>query len=119
MNQDIYTLAYELGEMLANDEHVVKLNSLEEKMSNDKQVISLAYQKDLACSKYSDALSHFGEDSKEVKDAQKDLHQKKLALDSNEIVREYLKAYSDVRDLYNEINHILFSGLSMKMEEHK
>ena len=119
MSKDIYNLAHELKELLANDERIKTLNSLEEKMNNDNQVMSLAYQKDMACLKYSDALNHYTRESKEVKEAQKELHEKKLALDTNETVRDYLKAYSAVRDLYAEINDILFSGLNAKLKEHK
>ena len=119
MSKDIYNLAYELKELLANDERIKKLNSLEEKMNNDNEVLSLAYQKDMACLKYSDALNHYAKDSEEVKVFQKELHEKKLALDTNETVSEYLKAYSAVRDLYFEMNDILFSGLDTKLKEHK
>ena len=119
MSKDIYNLAYELKELLANDERIKKLNSLEEKMNNDNEVISLAYQKDMACLKYSDALNHYAKDSEEVKAFQKELHEKKLALDTNKTVSEYLKAYSAVRDLYFEMNDILFSGLDTKLKEHK
>ena len=119
MSKDIYNLAYELKELLVNDERIKTLNSLEEKMNNDNQVMSLAYQKDMACLKYSDALNHYTRESKEVKEAQKELHEKKLVLDTNETVRDYLKSYSAVRDLYAEINDILFSGLNAKLKEHK
>ena len=119
MSKDIYNLAYELKELLANDERIKKLNSLEEKINNDNEVISLAYQKDMACLKYSDALNHYAKDSEEVKVLQKELHEKKLALDTNETVSEYLKAYSAVRDLYFEMNDILFSGLDTRLKEHK
>ena len=119
MSKDIYNLAYELKDLLSNDQRVKTLNELENKMNNDHEVISLAYQKDLACSNYSDILNHYARDSKEAKDAQKELHQKKLALDNNQIVRSYLKSYTEVRDLYNEINAILFKGLYTKLKEHK
>jgi len=119
MSKDIYNLAYELKELLNNDERIKKLNSLEAKMNNDDAVIALAYQKDMACLSYSDALNHYSDNSDEVKKARKELYEKKLALDTNEIVREYLDTYSSVRDLYNEINAILFSGLNPKLKEHK
>ena len=80
MSKDIYNLAYELKELLSNDERIVLLNSLDEKMNNNNEVIALAYQKDMACLKYSDALNHYAEQSKEVKAAQKELYEKKLAL---------------------------------------
>ena len=119
MSKDIYNLAYELKELLSNDERIVLLNSLDEKMNDNNEVIALAYQKDMACLKYSDALNHYAEQSKEVKAAQKELYEKKLALDNNQIVKDYLKAYSVVRDLYQELNAILFNGLNVKLKEHK
>ena len=119
MAKDIYEIAYELKDLLAQDERVKRLNALEEKMNNDNEVIALAYQKDVAVSKYSDTLNHFSEDSKEVKAAQKELHEKKLALDTHPLVREYLDAYKEVRDLYIQMNGLLFDGLSLKLKEHK
>ena len=88
-------------------------------MSNDNEVIALAYQKDLAVSNYSDALNHFADDSKEVIKARKELHEKKLALDTHPLVREYLDAYKEVRDLYIQMNALLFDGLNIKLKEHK
>ena len=119
MAKDIYQVAYELKDLLAQDERIKRLVILEEKMNNDNEVIALAYQKDMAVSKYSDALNHFSEDSEEVKKAQKELHEKKLALDTHPLVREYLDAYKEVRDLYIQMNGLLFDGLNLKLKEHK
>ena len=119
MSKDIYQIAYELKDSLSQDERVKRLNSLEERMNNDNEVIALAYQKDLAVSNYSDALNHFSDDSKEVIKARKELHEKKLALDTHPLVREYLDAYKEVRDLYIQINALLFDGLNVKLKEHK
>ena len=52
----------------------------------------------------------------EVKKAQHNLHIKKEALDNHPLVRDYLKAYSEVRDLYFELNDILFSNLNLNMK---
>ena len=113
---DIYSLSYELKDLLTNDPRIIRLNELEKKMNEDEEVMALAYQKDLAVSSYSDALNHFAKDSEEVKKAQHDLHLKKEALDNHPLVREYLKAYSEVRDLYLNINDILFSNLNLNMK---
>ena len=113
---DIYSLSYELKDLLTNDPRIIALNELEKKMNESEEVMALAYQKDLAVSEYSDALNHFARDSKEVKDAQHNLHIKKEALDSHPLVREYLKAYSEVRDLYYQINDILFANLNLNMK---
>ena len=119
MAKDIYEAAYELKDLLSQDERIKRLNELEQKMNNDNEVIALAYQKDLAVSHYSDTLNHFSEDSEEVKIAQKELYEKKLALDTHPLVREYLDAYKEVRDLYIQMNALLFEGLNLKMREHK
>ena len=119
MSKDIYTIAYELKELLANDERIIHLNQAEEKMNNNDEVISLAYQKDMACVSYSDTLNHFSENDQASKDAQKELHQKKINLDNHPEVREYLDAYKEVRDLYFALNDILFSGLNLKLKEHR
>ena len=119
MAKDIYETAYELKDLLSSDERIKRLNELETKMNNDNEVIALAYQKDVAVSNYSDALNHFGEDSPEVKNAQKELYEKKLALDTHPLVREYLDAYKEVRDLYIQMNGLLFDGLNIKLKEHK
>ena len=113
---DIYSLSYELKDLLTNDPRIIRLNELEKKMNEDEEVMALAYQKDLAVSSYSDALNHFAKDSEEVKKAQHDLHLKKEALDNHPLVKEYLKAYSEVRDLYLSINDILFSNLNLDMK---
>ena len=117
--KDIYSLSYELKDLLSNDERLILLNMLETKMNESEEVMALAYQKDLAVSAYSDALNHFAKDSEEIKKAQHDLRVKKEALDNHPLVKEYLKAYSEVRDLYFQINEILFSNLNLKQKECK
>lgn len=114
--KDIYSLSYELKELLANDERVILLDKLEKEMDNNEEVMALAYQKDMALSKYNDALNHFANDSEEVKKAQHELHLKKEALDNHPLVRDYLNAYSKVRDLYFELNDILFSNLNSNLK---
>ena len=112
---DIYSLSYELKDLLTNDPRIIHLNELEKKMNESEEVMALAYQKDVAVTEYSDALNHFSRDSEEVKNAQHNLHIKKEALDNHPLVREYLKAYSEVRDLYYQLNDILFSNLNLNM----
>jgi cell fate (sporulation/competence/biofilm development) regulator YlbF (YheA/YmcA/DUF963 family) len=119
MIKDIYETAYELKDLLSQDERIKRLNELEQKMNSDNEVIALAYQKDIAVSNYSDILNHFSEDSDEVKKAQRELYEKKLALDTHPLVRQYLDAYKEVRDLYIQMNALLFDGLNLKLKEHK
>ena len=117
MANDIYNAAYSLKELLDNDERIILLNELEKKMNDSEEVMALAYQKDLAVNEYSDALNHFASDSEEVKKAQHNLFVKKEALDNHPLVRDYLNAYSKVRDLYYQVNEILFNNLNLHMKE--
>lgn len=116
---DIYSLSYELKDLLDNDERIILLDNLEKKMNENEEVMALAYQKDLAISQYSDTLNHYAKDSEEVKKAHHELFLKKEALDKHPLVREYLAAYSEVRDLYYQINDILFNNLNLRLKEHK
>ncbi len=117
MVSNIYLLAGELKDLLDNDERLIRLNKLENELNNNEEVMALSYQKDLAVSAYSDALNHFANDSEEIKQYQHELFLKKEALDNHPLVKEYLKAYSEVRDLYFQINEILFNDLSLHQKE--
>lgn len=117
MVSNIYLLAGELKDLLDNDERLIRLNKLENELNNNEEVMALSYQKDLAVSAYSDALNHFANNSEEIKKYQHELFLKKEALDNHPLVKEYLKAYSEVRDLYFQINEILFNDLSLHLKE--
>lgn len=115
MEENIYLKAEKLKELLNQDERVIRLNELEKKMNENEEVMALAYQKDVAATNYSDILNHFSDDSKEAKEALKKLHEAKLKLDSHPLVREYLSSYKEVRELYEEINSILFSNYNSNL----
>lgn len=117
MVSNIYLLAGELKDLLDNDERIIRLNKLENELNNNEEVMALSYQKDLAVSSYGDALNHFANNSEEMKKYQHDLFLKKEALDNHPLVKEYLKAYSEVRDLYFQVNEILFNDLSLHKKE--
>ena len=117
MVSNIYLLAGELKDLLDNDERIIRLNKLENELNNNEEVMALSYQKDLAVSSYSDALNHFANNAEEMKKYQHELFLKKEALDNHPLVKSYLKAYSEVRDLYFQINEILFNDLSLHQKE--
>ncbi|MBP3732078.1 MAG: YlbF family regulator [Bacilli bacterium] len=117
MVSNIYLLAGELKDLLDNDERIIRLNKLENELNNNEEVMALSYQKDLAVSAYSDALNHFANNSEEIKKYQHELFLKKEALDNHPLVKEYLKAYSEVRNLYFQINEILFNDVSLHIKE--
>lgn len=115
MDKSIYEKAENLKELLEEDPRVKRLNELEKKMNEDEEVMSLAYKKDMAAVKYSDILNHFSEESEEAKKALKELHEAKLKLDNHPVVKEYMKAYIEVRELYGEINEIVFANFSSNL----
>ena len=109
MAKDIYTLAYELKDLLASDQRIKDLDEKEDAMKSSDEVKVLVNKKEQAVSIYMVSSEQ----------GQKALHQSKLELDNHPLVRAYLDAYSKVRDLYFQINDILFSGLSTRLKEHK
>ena len=119
MDKNIYSLAGELKELLDSDQRIIALNRLEKELNNNEEVMALSYQKDVAASTYSDALNHYASDSIELKKFQRELFLKKEALDNHPLVKDYLKAYSEVRDLYFQVNEILFGDLSLHLKQRR
>ena len=115
MSKDIYQKASDLKETLDKDSRILLLNKLEKEMDESEEVMALAYQKDMASVKYSDILNHFSKESDEAKQALKELSLAKEKLNNHPLVKEYLKVYGEVRDLYMEINDILFSDFSANL----
>ena len=115
MSRDIYSKVNQLKDDINSDPRVVLLEQLEKEMNENEEVMRLSYAKDMAAVNYSDTLNHFSEDSKEAKEAMNKLHEAKLALDNHPLVRKYLSAYKEVRELYENINKILFSDFSTNL----
>ena len=115
MEKEIYQKAMSLKEMIDNDERIINLSRIEKEMENNEEVMALSYKKDLTSTKYSDILNYYSEDSEEAKKALKELHEAKLNLDNHPLVKEYLKAYKEVRELYQSINEILFSNFNANL----
>ncbi|NLB48756.1 MAG: YlbF family regulator [Erysipelotrichia bacterium] len=118
MDKSVYVLAMELKQFLKEDCRLQLLDKLEIAMNQNAEVMALAYQKDIAVMEYSTTLNHFPNDAEVTVKARQQLFQKKKALDEHPLVRQYLSAYSEVRDLYFTISKILFGDLSFKMKEH-
>lgn len=112
MTQDIYELLAQLKDALKNDERIIRLKQIENELENDDEVKVLAYQLDCASREYNDALKIYDIEHDISKEKQKNLYNKKIKLDSLEIVKKYNKAYREVYDLYNKINEEIFNPLS-------
>ena len=107
--------AYELHDVITNDERYINLLKLEKEMEEDDEVCTLSYKKDLASDEYNEMLKLFKDDRDEVKRALKKLHEAKKELESHPKVVAYLKSYAEFRNILNEINEILFEGFTLNL----
>lgn len=108
MDQKLLSELEVLKREINDSEEVKKLQVLNDELNKNEEVMKLAYQKDVKSTKYDDAIRHFGENSKEAEQAQKELYQAKLALDSHELVKRYNEQFKIVRKMYDKINEELF-----------
>lgn len=106
---------YVLKRLIDSDQRVLALNRIEDKLENNREVQSRAYEKDMRAISYEDALKYYADDSPETEEAQKELYFAKKRMDELPISREYYAAYKEVRTLYEFINRTLFSDINKKV----
>ena len=109
MDQNLLEKANALKKEIDSLPEVKELEHLNALLDENDEVMKLAYRKDVASTKYEDAVRFFGENSNEAREAQKALHQAKLELDENELVKQYNEAYKKVRKIYDKINEEIFN----------
>ena len=109
MNQSLLEKASKLKEEIDSLPEVQELERLNKLLNDDEGVMRLCYKKDMCVTKYEDALRHFGDNSDETLRAQKALHQAKLELDENPLVKQYNEQYKIVRKIYDRINEEIFN----------
>ena len=109
MNEKIFDLATRLNESLKNEPKVKELNKLEEELNNSYEAYLLSQKKDEALELYNNLKSVYLDDHIEVKNALKKLKEAKENLSNHPLVKSYLSIYNEVRDLYMEVDAILFS----------
>ena len=109
MDQILLDKASKLKEELDSLPEVKELECLNKFLNENEDVMRLAYKKDMAATKYEDAVRYFGQNSDEAIEAQKCLHLAKLELDKNELVILYNKQYKKVREIYDRINKEIFN----------
>lgn len=112
MNERLFYLTNEVKKCLNEDNRIISLNIIEKEMNDNEEVMALAYQKDMALDEYNQILKIYSDNSEEANKARHNLYLKKKELESHPLVKKYLKAYQEVRILYELINEKLFSYLS-------
>ena len=108
MDQILLDKASKLKEELDSLPEVKELERLNKLLNENEEVMRLAYKKDMAATKYEDAVRYFGQDSDEALTLQKALHLAKLELDKHELVLAYNKQYKKIREIYGKINKEIF-----------
>ncbi|MCI2055478.1 MAG: YlbF family regulator [Bacilli bacterium] len=114
MEKELVSSIEELSLAMKNDVRVLELEKREKEALDDEEVMALVKRKDAMESNYSLILSYKKEDSEEAKKAQKELYEAKLALDEHPLVKRYNESFSLVRDLYMNIDDIIFSPYRRK-----
>ena len=109
MDEKIYNLAKSFNEEINNVPRVIKLNELEKALNDSYDVYILSNKKDEALEEYSRLKEIYPEDSEELKTSLLKLKDAKEKLNNFPLVKEYLAQYALVRDLYLEVDNILFS----------
>ena len=109
MIQKLFEEASKLKAEIESLPEVKELEHLNKLLSENEEVMKLSYRKDVASTKYEDAIRYFGKNSKEAGLAQKELYQAKLDLDNNDLVKAYNEQYKKVRKIYDKINEEIFN----------
>lgn len=110
MDIKLNELTQELKEQMNNDPRFILLDKLEKEISENEEIMRLAYKKDMASLAYSDKLKIYSEDSLEIEPYRRALYEAKLALDTHPLIIEYNKAYKNVREVIDNVNNIIFTG---------
>ena len=109
MNEKLSEKATQLKAEIDSLPEVKELERLNKLLNENEEVMKLCYKKDVAATKFEDAVRYFGKESDETIEAQKILYQAKLELDNNELVKAYNKQYKKVRLIYDKINEEIFN----------
>ena len=112
MNEKLLEKVSELKAEIEKLPEVIELERLSKLLDENEEVMRLCYKKDVLATKYEDSIRYFGENSDQAKAAQKELHQAKLALDKNELVKQYNEQYKKVRKIYDKINEEIFNSFN-------
>lgn len=115
MNKEILDQAYILKDSLKNNPDIILLNELESKMSNSSEVMKLCYKKDMLADEYSDLLKIYKEEDDVVVNKRKELISSKDELYAHPLVKEYLKQFYKVQEMYEDINSLLFKDFNMNL----
>ena len=99
---------------LSGDERIIKLGELEKKLYDDPSLLELVKRKDDLEREYNSLLTYKDRNSEEAIKVSKALHEAKEEMDSYPLAKEYTEAFIVVRDLFMEIDDIIFGPYRKK-----
>lgn len=98
----------ELKDAIAKDPRVIALSELEKKLYEDASLLELVKKKDDIERQYNLVLSYKDKEDEEAKAIEKALYEVKLEIDTYPLAKEYSDAFVKVRDIYMQIDDIIF-----------
>lgn len=107
--QDIIALAYDLKTTLEQEPCVVRLESLNQALNKEQELLRLSEEFHALQLDYERLWELYGDEHPQLLSVQKKLHQLKLTIDTHPLVKTYLEAYRDVRHLYQRLQKDLFT----------
>lgn len=114
MGKELLLSLGSLKEALSSDSRVRELDRLETEVNADTVVKKLSEKLEALEKAYEDVLAYKKENDPVAIAAQKALYAAKEEMDANPLVARYNAAFIKVRDLYMEIDNILFSPFRKK-----
>ena len=113
MKESIELALASLSNALKEDTRVQEMKEKENRMMESEEVIHLSHRLEEAERTYGLAVS--STDKSMIEKTKIVLHEAKLALDSHPLVKDYTEAFIIVRDLYMQIDDIIFSPYRKKV----
>ena len=106
--QEIIDHAYALKECIEHDVRVLELEKLNAQLNQHQELLLLTDRFHALQEDYQRLWELYGDEHPQLLDVQKHLHQLKLQIDQHTLVREYLRAYGHVRQLYQSLQMQIF-----------
>lgn len=104
----------ELKDAISKDNRQIKLVEIEKKLYEDPALLELVKKKDDLENEYNQILSYEDKNSDAAKNVEKALYEAKLALDTYPLAKEYSDAFVAMRDIYMQIDDIIFGPFRKK-----
>ena len=105
---EIIEYAYALKETIEHDPRVLELERLNAELNQHQELYLLTDRFHALQEDYQRLWELYGDDHPQLLTVQKHLHQLKLQIDQHALVREYLRAYAHVRQLYQSLQMQIF-----------